>query len=1487
VRTIDSPGLTADVCVFGFHRASPKALWMAGLSILLSMLPALAAAQTNFGAIGVGGNTSALVTVTIPSAGTPSNISALTEGAPNLDFTVTGGTCAAGTAYAAGATCSVRVMFAPQFAGTRYGAVVLSNANGVLGTAYLQGTGSAPQAIFLPGVQAAVGGHFGEPQSVAVDGSGNFYVVGDGEVYKETLANGQYTQTTIGSGLSEPRGVAVDGGGNVYIVDSGNQAVYMESLANGQYTQTTVASGFAEPWGVAVDGGGNVYVADWKNQAVYKEALANGLYAQTTVGTGYGQPYGVAVDAVGNVYVADSGNSAVYKETLADGAYTQTTIGSGLGFPNGVAVDGLGNVYIAALDDQVIFKESLANGQYTQTTLGGFAQPEAVAVDGAGNVYVADWDNSAVFKVDLGDPPALAFATTMPGLTSSGSPQTVTVSNFGNEKLAFSAVTYPADFPEATGVMTDCTASTSLAVNGSCTLTIDFTPTGAGLTTASLALSESVAVTTDTLNAAGTAQKVATSGIETTYDFLVGVAAQANPGVVGVPVNFTATVTGVSAAAGTTPTGTVTFYSGANSLGTATLSNGVAVLSTSFSAPGTYSIGAAYSGYGAFAGAPSNPLTENVYAVFGDASIGALSVGTTSSPITVTATFPSAQTLGSISVLTQGVPDLDFINAGGGTCTVGTAYAQGATCTVKVTFTPSYAGPRYGAVVLANDSGVIATGYLEGIGQAPQTVFLPGTEGTIGSGFGSPQGVAFDASGNIYVIDSYASTIYKETLADGQYTQSTIGSGLSEMNGIAVDGGGNIYVTKKTGNYSGAVYKETLANGQYIQTLIGSGFKSPSGIAVDGSGNLYVADSGAGAVYQETLANGQYTQSTVASGFNQPTGVAVDGSGNVYVANLGALGEASSVYKETLANGQYTQSTVVTNLLEPEGVAVDGNGNVYVSDPYLAVVYQETLANGQYTQSKIGSGFYEPIGIAVDPAGSLFVADKGNVAVYRFDFADPPALSFATTQAGATSTDSPQTVTVSNLGNLTLEFSAVSFPPDFPEAKGVTDDCTATTSMAGNASCTLTIDFSPTGAGIQSNSAALSEKVSVTTNTLNTKATVQQVTVSGTETSTKASSTVKVTGAPNPAVFGNTATFTATVAAAAGGTSAPMPTGTVTFNSQNALLGTATLSGGIAKVTTDNLELGMDSITATYSGDSNYNGSTSAIYTETVDALLTPVVTLSASPNPGLVGSAVKLIATVTSGSGSPAPTGSVAFLSGATQLGMATLAKGVATLSTSKLTVGKHSIVTTYSGDTNYTTSTSEALSETIDKVTPTVKLTSSLNPASVGKEVTFKATVTGGALTPTGTVAFYSGTKSLGTATLSKGVASFSTSKLAAGKYSFTAKYSGDANDQAAESKALTETIDKQTPVVKLTSSANPGTAGKAITFTATVTGSDGTPTGTVVFKSGTAILGTVALSGGKAAYSTSKLAAGTYTITASYSGNADYLSAISAPLKEIVDK
>jgi hypothetical protein len=108
----------------------------------------------------------------------------------------------------------------------------------------------------------------------------------------------------------------------------------------------------------------------------------------------------------------------------------------------------------------------------------------------------------------------------------------------------------------------------------------------------------------------------------------------------------------------------------------------------------------------------------------------------------------------------------------------------------------------------------------------------------------SPDGVALDANGNLYVADTGNNAV-KEFLAPGYTTMEILGSGFSAPAGVAVDAAGNVYVAD-TGNNA---VKEILADGGYttIQTL-GSGFSAPNGVAVDASGNVYVADTGNNAV---------------------------------------------------------------------------------------------------------------------------------------------------------------------------------------------------------------------------------------------------------------------------------------------------------------------------------------------------------------------------------------------------------------------------------------------------------------------------------------------------------------------------------------------------------------------------------------------------------------------------------------------------------------
>ena len=367
---------------------------------------------------------------------------------------------------------------------------------------------------------------------------------------------------------------------------------------------------------------------------------------------------------------------------------------------------------------------------------------------------------------------------------------------------------------------------------------------------------------------------------------------------------------------------------------------------------------------------------------------------------------------------------------------------------------------------------------------------------------------------------------------------------------------------------------------------------------------------------------------------------------------------------------------------------------------------------------------------------------------------------------------------------------------------------------------------------------------------------------------------VEVTSSKNPSTAGDDVTFTATIRPATA-------TGTMTFRIDGADVGTGPISGGQATFTTTSAwGTGQHSIRAVYPGDANLDPYTSAAFKQTERPATT--TTLASGPNPSTFGQEVTLTATV-AGAGST-PTGTVTFKDGVTTLGTGSLDNaGHATLKTSALTVGSHSITAGYGGDTDNGDSTSTTVSQTVDKATTSAALGSSANPSTAGQSVTFTATVTPGSAT--GTVTFKDGSTTLGTGSLSGGKATLTTSALTAGGHSITAVYGGDANLTGSTSSAVSQTVNKVANTVTLGSSANPSAPGQSVTFTATVT--PGSPTGTVTFKDGATTLGTGSLSGGKATLTTAALSNGSHSITAVYGGDATNAGSTSAPVTQAVNK
>jgi hypothetical protein len=294
--------------------------------------------------------------------------------------------------------------------------------------------------------------------------------------------------------------------------------------------------------------------------------------------------------------------------------------------------------------------------------------------------------------------------------------------------------------------------------------------------------------------------------------------------------------------------------------------------------------------------------------------------------------------------------------------------------------------------------------------------------------------------------------------------------------------------------------------------------------------------------------------------------------------------------------------------------------------------------------------------------------------------------------------------------------------------------------------------------------------------------------------------------------------------------------------------------------------------------------------------------TLSSSSNPSTVGTNVTFTATVTGTN----PTGSINFKDGATSIAacsaVALTGSGnsrTAACATNTLAAGTHSIVATYSGDAANATSSSPALAQTVNKITSTTGIGSSLTPSTFGTSVTFTATVSGSA--PTGTVNFKDGATSIAacaavalTGSGNIRTAICATSSLAVGTHSISAVYSGDATNNGSTSATLSQVVNSggAATTTALTSSANPSTVGTNVTFTATVTGTG--PTGSVNFKDGaTSIAGcaAVALTGSgnirTAACATSSLGVATHSISAVYSGDATNNGSTSTNFSQVVNK
>jgi len=843
-----------------------------------------------------------------------------------------------------------------------------------------------------------------------------------------------------------------------------------------------------------------------------------------------------------------------------------------LNHPRGVAVDNTGTIYIADTAHNQIVKVTPAGVASALVITGlttGLSAPEGVALDGSGNLYSADTGNNRIVLVTSA---GAGSAVDLGGLVLSG-PRGVAMDSSGNLYFADTGNNRIVKLPSGGTAAALNITGLGTALDAPAGLSVD---TAGNLYIADSGNNRIVKVTT---GGAGSALSI--SGLGTALSAPTGVAVDGFANV------FIAD-------------------SGNNRVVEVTSGGAGSVLSTgSLTLNGPLNLAVDISGAVYVADTTGSRVVSLMPSAVG---FGQLQVGASAGrSFTLPFTIGAAATLGSVQALMLGAQSLDFALGAGTTCANGTTNT---TCDVEVQFLPFGAGLRRGAVAFFDQTAtLLAVLPIYGTGAAPFAALSPGTASVVSTGavpITSPYQTAVDGAGNIYVSSYSTSKVVK--IAAGGGSASVVSTGaltLNEPTGVAVDGAGNLYIADY-GNSRIVLVKSTGAASVFTITGLAQAISYPTALALDGAGNLYIGDYGIGRIVKVTPAGAGYVLATGSYTFTTTTvtGIAVDPGGNVYIADRGnrvvkvaPSGAASLVSLNGITLGSNTQ-----------GVAADGNGNLYIADTANRRVIQLTAAGVasviQTPGQTLGTFIF---GVTVDSNENILVADWTNGRIVNVDLTGA-ALSFANTAMGATSSDSPKTATVTNLGNEALAFSAnPSYTTDFSENSSDTNLCTSTTSLDPGEVCDVSVMFRPHSTG------SLSASVVVTNNHLNGTDATQSVAVSGT--GGKASPSVTLDSSANPALVSTSVTLTASVSS-----SASTPTGSVNFYDGTTLLASSTLVSGLASYATSSLAAGTHSITVAYSGDSNLMSVTSSVLSQVVSDLTVDLAsgeTSTATVSPG------------------------------------------------------------------------------------------------------------------------------------------------------------------------------------------------------------------------------------------------------------------------------
>ncbi|MGB6745116.1 MAG: Ig-like domain repeat protein, partial [Terracidiphilus sp.] len=390
--------------------------------------------------------------------------------------------------------------------------------------------------------------------------------------------------------------------------------------------------------------------------------------------------------------------------------------------------------------------------------------------------------------------------------------------------------------------------------------------------------------------------------------------------------------------------------------------------------------------------------------------------------------------------------------------------------------------------------------------------------------------------------------------------------------------------------------------------------------------------------------------------------------------------------------------------------------------------------------------------------------------------------------------------------------------------------------------------------------------------------------------------TTTLTVTPAGALTVGTAyTLTAKVTPAGGTVT---PSGNVVFTIGGATQTVALNASGIAAYSgTAPAAAGTLTVSAAYQGTTVFVASTSpALNVSVVGVATTTALSISPDGASLAAGASFTLTATVLTQSGTSTPDGNVVFTIGSAQHTAALNASGVATYTgTAPAAAGPLALSAAYQGTSNFASSTSVTLSETIAAIATSTSLSIAPGGGTLTEgssyTLTAKVTAASGTAVPGGKVIFTIGGATQAAALNASGVATYTgTAPTAPGTLAVSAAYQGAAQFAPSDSITLNELIPVTGTITTLTISPNGSslTTGASFTLTATVTAQSGTavPTGIVVFSVGSATQGVSLNSSGVATYTgTAPAVGGALAMAAAYQGQTGFSPSASDTLDETV--